>query len=330
MPYPHLQLNKEHENLLQSLNRDIEIVFDSYKWQRIKSKIGRIADTDSRVLILGSKGSGRELVARNIHALSSLSGNEFIVFSPRLFPSDEIERKLFNSKDSYFECAKGGTLFVSEVEYLPTQVQEAFAHLLSTKVLANDSKGLRLVTSGSQDLPELVRKGLFREDLYNRINSVSIEVPTLCESKSDIPSLANHIMKSLSISNMIEPVTFSKGAMEVLQNYRWPGNLNQFRSVLEYLLIQCSLDNKKVVSENDVPIDNNRAADNLVSKGDFFSFPIKRAREMFDKEYIKAQLVRFDNSVSKAALFMEMERTALYRKMKDLGISVSKKSGTRG
>lgn len=318
----HAQLSQEHESLLQSMNQDIQMAFNSPQWQAIKVKVRKVAATNGRVLILGSKGSGRELVARNIHALSSLSDREFICFSPTLFRSEEVELKLCSEKSGYLHKAREATLFISEVEHLPERVQEMCAYLLSGQVLQNDSNSFRLITSASRDLPRMVEEGKFREDLYNRINSIQIDVPDLRESKSDIPRLCKHMIQSVAASNGMKPLPFSKGAVSLIENYDWPGNLKQLKNILEYALISCFISGDKVITEDKIPLNEKKKEGNLDSY--FLSLPIKKARELFEKNYIEKQLDRSNRSVSYAAKFMGMERTALYRKLKDLRISISK------
>ena len=319
--------NKEYENKLFS---SYELIGNSKNILTIKDQIEKIAITESRVLIKGPSGSGKELVARKIHKKSKRNKNAFIILNGALLDSNKYELELFgeekeNGSISYgaLEKANRGSLLIDQVSEIPLAIQSKILRVLTDqkfkRINGNDdiNVDVRLICSSSKDLKEEVKNGNFREDLYHRLNVFEIDIKPLNERLSDIPLLIEYFNKKISDNYRIKQLEIDDNNSYIL-NHDWQGNVRELRNLIERIAI-LQPDSKEKIS--------NIVKESL-KKDDFFnkiqendlSVPLKEAREKFEKEYLTIQLKKFNGNISKTANFVGMERSALHRKLKGLGI----------
>ena len=319
--------NKEYENKLFS---SYELIGNSKNILTIKDQIEKIAITESRVLIKGPSGSGKELVARKIHKKSKRNKNAFIILNGALLDSNKYELELFgeekeNGSISYgaLEKANRGSLLIDQVSEIPLAIQSKILRVLTDqkfkRINGNDdiNVDVRLICSSSKDLKEEIKKGNFREDLYHRLNVFEIDIKPLNERLSDIPLLIEYFNKKISDNYSIKQLEIDDNNSYIL-NHNWQGNVRELRNLIERIAI-LQPDSKEKIS--------NIVKESL-KKDDFFnkiqendlSVPLKEAREKFEKEYLTIQLKKFNGNISKTANFVGMERSALHRKLKGLGI----------
>ena len=319
--------NKEYENKLFS---SYELIGNSKNILTIKDQIEKIAITESRVLIKGPSGSGKELVARKIHKKSKRNKNAFIILNGALLDSNKYELELFgeekeNGSISYgaLEKANRGSLLIDQVSEIPLAIQSKILRVLTDqkfkRINGNDdiNVDVRLICSSSKDLKEEIKKGNFREDLYHRLNVFEIDIKPLNERLSDIPLLIEYFNKKICDNYSIKQLEIDDNNSYIL-NHNWQGNVRELRNLIERIAI-LQPDSKEKIS--------NIVKESL-KKNDFFnkiqendlSVPLKEAREKFEKEYLTIQLKKFNGNISKTANFVGMERSALHRKLKGLGI----------
>ena len=319
--------NKEYENKLFS---SYELIGDSKNTLNIMDQIKKISLTESRVFIQGPSGSGKELVARKIHKNSSRNKNAFIVLNGALLDSSKYELELFgeekeNGSISYgaLEKANKGTLLIDQISEIPLSTQSKILRVLTDQKFKrvngnNDvSVDVRLICSSSKDLSQEIQIGNFREDLFHRINVFDIYIEPLNQRISDIPLLIKYFSKKISENYNIKELDIDENNSYIL-NHNWKGNVRELKNLIERIAI-LQPDTKEKISDiikeslkNDL-YENKTVENNL-------SIPLKEAREKFEKEYLTIQLKRFNGNISKTANFVGMERTALHRKLKGLGI----------
>jgi two-component system, NtrC family, nitrogen regulation response regulator NtrX len=300
----------------------------------LRQLIDKIAPTNSRILIAGPAGSGKEVVARLIHAHSRRAGNAFVAINCATMAPDRIETELFGEESSdgprktgLFELAHNGTLYLDEVADMPVETQAKILRVLvdqtflriggATRVQVD----VRVISSTTHDLRGEIGAGRFREDLYHRLNVVPVRVPALAERRDDIPLLVTHFMKRLSATSGLPVREVGDDAMAVLQAHNWPGNVRQLRNMVERLLILATDDAIQAISADLLPAD--LSGDSPWSGGGrdlVISLPLREAREIFEREYLLAQINRFGGNISRTATFIGMERSALHRKLKSLGV----------
>tara|TARA_B110000967_G_C18744296_1_gene489397 strand:- start:110 stop:1030 length:921 start_codon:yes stop_codon:yes gene_type:complete len=300
---------------------------------RIKKIIEKLSSTDSRVLIFGPTGSGKELVARKIHKNSSRNKKPFIVLNAALLNENTYEKELFGEefKDgniSYgvLERANLGTLLIDEVSEIPIKTQANILRVLIDQKFkrlngTNDIYvNIRIISSTSKNLINLIVSKNFREDLYHRLNVVPIELPSLSSRTEDIPLLINYFNKKLSEINGVKEIEINE-KNNYLYTHRWPGNIRELRNLIERLSILSANETKENVDKlmSEILTKTSVEQSNEVVF-DTFSSPLKEAREQFEKEYLTVQLKKNHGNISKTADFIGMERTALHRKIKLLGI----------
>jgi two-component system nitrogen regulation response regulator NtrX len=330
------RLKREVEELKVKAGDDTELAGNSTAIAQLRQLIDKVAPTGSRVLINGPAGSGKEVTARLIHALSRRSNNAFVAINCAMMAPARIETELFgienegNRKIGLLELAHGGTLFLDEVADMPLETQGKILRVLidqtfqrvggSTRVQVD----VRVISSSTRDLRHEIELGRFREDLYHRLNVVPVRVPSLAERRDDIPLLVSHFMKRLSAASGLPTREVADEAMAVLQAYNWPGNVRQLRNIVERLLILATDDAAGAISADLLPSNFNGSASPWTqgSKPDLIiSLPLREAREIFEREYLLAQINRFGGNISRTASFIGMERSALHRKLKSLGVS---------
>ncbi len=319
--------NKEYESKLFS---SYDIIGNSKNITNIKEQIKKISITESRVFINGPSGSGKELIARKIHKNSKRSKNSFVILNGALLDSNKYEMELFgeekeNGSISYgaLEKANGGTLLIDQVSEIPLDIQSKILRVLTDQKFkrvngSNDvTVDVRLMCSSSKDLKKEIEIGNFREDLFHRINVFEINVEPLNQRVPDIPLLINYFSKKISDNYNIKKLNIDENNSYIL-NHNWQGNVRELRNLIERIAILQPDTKDKISNIIKESLKNNSFDDQIAENS--LSVPLKEAREKFEKEYLTIQLKKFNGNISKTASFVGMERSALHRKLKGLGI----------
>jgi len=327
-----VDLKKEKQILENKLFHSYEIIGQSQGIEKIKNLISKLGNTESRVFIAGPAGSGKELVARQIHKKSSRSNKPFVVVNGALLDPEKYELELFGSENNdgtinygFFEKAKDGTLLIDEISEIPLTTQAKILRVLSDQKFkrVNGSTeinvSVRIISTSSKIIREEVDKGNFREDLYHRLNVVPIKLPALKDRTEDIPLLLKYFSKKISESNGINEAKIDTN-FSLFYNYEWPGNVRELRNLVERITILSS--NEKKIDINNLVNDalTQKNINNIDSNNDVLGYPLKEAREKFEKDYLTSQIKKHKGNISKTAEFVGMERSALHRKLKTLGI----------
>jgi len=331
------RLKREVKQLKQLAPQPSTLVGKSAVMSVLRQAIDRVAPTNSRVLIVGPSGAGKELAARTLHQLSARAGGPFIVINAAAITPDRMETELFgveaNGADGRklgaLEDAHGGTLFIDDVADLPRETQNKILRVLVDQTFqrvggsAKVAVDVRIVASTSRNLEVAIAEGTFREDLYHRLSVVPIRVPPLAERRDDIPHLIDYFMDQISQSTGLPKRRIGDDAMAVLQSHSWPGNVRQLRNNIERLMILAGGDPDAVLDATMLPPDVGSmvpAMPNGNGGEQLMGLPLRDAREVFEREYLVAQISRFGGNISRTAEFVGMERSALHRKLKALGI----------
>lgn len=345
------KLKRENIDLKSKVIDKTELIGDSQSIVRLRADVEKVAPTFGRVMLYGPAGAGKELAARIIHKKSRRVGGAFIVFGPTGMSAEKIHQDLFGEAEkqdssgvntkrlSILEAANNGTLYIDEVGDLPMSIQIKLLKFLQDQIFEKHSTGksikldVRIVSGTTRDLQEEVAAGKFRQDLFYRLNVVPIKVPSLPERKEDVPSLVKYFVKQLSKFSGLKEREFSSEAISALQAYAWPGNIRQLRNIIEWTLIMNPLtfiDNEPIrpemlpseIANNGMSIIAKPESNNM----DMMSMPLRDAREMFERQYLCAQMNRFNHNISRTSYFVGMERSALHRKLKLLNIHTAGKS----
>lgn len=342
-------LKKENEALRQKTQGPSELIGGSPSLSSIRNTLGRVAQTSSRVLLTGAPGTGKDVAARMIHKLSQRADKAFVVVNCATMLPERLEMELFGNEsgvmgesahEGVLEQANGGTLFLDEVADMPLETQtkivrvlqeQKFQRLGGKEMIETD---VRIIASSNRNLEDAIAQGRFRQDLFYRLNVVPVDMPALRQHPEDIPALIENFVQQYSRQAGLPPISFSEGALAILQSCHWPGNVRQLRNVIERIMIMGAgnLPDGLVLSEN-LPAEvfpvkiggTSEAHESGDSTADFMSVPLREAREIFEREYLTSQLRRFGGNISKTAQFVGMERAALHRKLKQLGISAGGK-----
>ncbi len=335
------RLRRENAELLQRVGGDVELIGRSNAISSLRMAVERVAPTGSRVMVAGPAGSGKEVVARLIHRMSRRSAGPFVVANAASMTPDRMEEELFGieagargpgtpRKTGTFELAHGGTLFIDEVADMPLETQGKILRALQDQTFMRVGGGrpvqvdVRVISATSRDLRSEIEAKRFREDLFYRLNVVPIKVPPLRERRDDIPVLAEHFMDRAAEAAGSLPRNFAEDALAVLQTCDWPGNVRQLRNVIDWLLIMSPGDPHTPIRAEMLPPELTANGPESVRPdggAEFMALPLREAREMFEKQYLQAQVTRFGNNISRTATFVGMERSALHRKLKSLGIT---------
>jgi two-component system nitrogen regulation response regulator NtrX len=310
----------------------------------LRQAIERVAPANSRVLIFGPSGSGKEVVARLLHAHSRRSDSPFVVVNAAAMAPERMESELFGvegngsaeqHKVGTCELAHGGTLFLDEVADMPRETQAKILRFLTDQSFERVGGrvpvevDVRVISATSRDLVEEHRAGRFRQDLLDRLNVVPLKVPALKERREDIPELCRYFMQREAQAQGLPPRAIGEDAMALLQAAPWPGNVRELRNIIARLLIMAPGDPRLPISVDMLPAELSADAPAILHPGDykdFMALPLKDAREVFEREYLMSQIVRFGGNISRTATFVGMERSALHRKLKSLGVSSGERS----
>ena len=329
-------LRRENRRLRAQAITPDGLVGRSAAAQQLRGMIARVAPTNSRILISGPPGAGKELTARMIHEGSPRGRNEFVPISAAGVTPERLDAELFGEegeggrprKIGVFERAHGGTLFIDEVADMPRESQGRILRVLVDqrfRRVGGDQDvqvDVRVVSSTSRDLREEIAAGRFREDLFHRLNVVPVRVPGLSERREDIAELITYFIDRISDATGLPKRILGEDAVATLQVHDWPGNVRQLRNNIERLLILATGDPSEVVTAEKLPAEV-AAAGSAGSVGPerIIALPLRDAREVFEREYLTAQVLRFGGNISRTAGFIGMERSALHRKLKSLGVA---------
>ncbi len=330
------QLKREVKELKERSTISAEMIGKSVAMNQLRANIEKAAPTNSRILIRGASGSGKELAARALHLKSLRASGPFVVLNAAAMAPDRIEEELFGTEDrtggprkvGALEEAHSGTLYIDEVADMPLEtqgkilrvlVEQKFLRIGGTQKVAVD---VRIISSTSRDLEREMAEGRFREDLYHRLNVVPLRVPSLAERRDDIPDLIAYFAQQLSQASGLPPRRIGDDAIAVLQAHDWTGNVRELRNNVERLMILAGGAPDTVITADllpqeigaNVPLPINGGAEHLMS------LPLREAREIFEREYLLAQINRFGGNISRTAEFVGMERSALHRKLRSLDL----------
>jgi two-component system, NtrC family, nitrogen regulation response regulator NtrX len=332
------RLTRELASLRQRISLDSALIGKSLALIRLRAAIDRVAPTESRVLIFGPAGAGKEVVARMLHENSRRADGPFIVLNCAMMAPDRMEVELFGretgnagekSVAGTLEQADGGTLLLDEVADMPLETQGKIVRVLQEQRFPRVGGSVpvevdvRVIASTNKDLRVRMAEGLFREDLFYRLSVVPLEIPALKLRPDDIPVLLDHFMTTVSRSAGSPPRPIADDAMAALQSYDWPGNVRQLRNVVDWILIMASGAPGAAVGTDDLPPEIGAASPVSMKWEEgsaIMGLSLRQARERFERQYLKAQISRFGGNISKTASFVGMERSALHRKLKSLGI----------
>ena len=327
-------LKKEKNNVENKLFHSFDLIGKSPEVLKISKIINKLALAESRILITGETGTGKELVARKIHKNSTRSDNPFVVLNASLLMSNRYEKELFgeeytNGTIDYgiLEKANKGTLLLDEVSEIPLDIQSNILRTLIDQKFKringseNIKVDIRIISSSSKDLKKLIIEKKFREDLYHRLNVVPVNLPPLQSRTEDIPLLVEYFKNKIAEINGV-PIAQIDSNNDLLYSYNWPGNIRELRNLIERVTILSLHEDKKDTNKllTDILNENPDSLDRNAITNDTLSFPLKEAREQFEVNYLLKQLKKHNSNVSKTADFIGMERSALYRKLKSLGI----------
>lgn len=330
------RLKRENEELKGRSGLELEIVGSSSAARNLKALMKKVAPTNSRVLITGPMGAGKEMTARTLHALSLRANGPFITLSAATMAPEFLEENLFGvdlgqeqaPRIGALEEAHTGTLYIDEVADMPLETQAKILRVLLEQTfqrVGGNKKikvDVRIISSTARNLQERIAAQAFREDLYHRLGVVPVSVPGLAERREDIPELIEHFARSFSATTGQPPRRFGSDAIAMLQTRDWPGNVRELRNNVERLLIIASGEATDEITAAQIPMEANIADSSNGFGGEhLLALPLREARETFERDYITAQLSRFGSNISRTALFIGMERSALHRKIKSLGLT---------
>ncbi len=338
------RLRRENSRLREGSVEGAEFTGNSSAINAVRATLKRVANTGSRVMITGPAGAGKEIAARLLHSWSPRAESAFVTVNSARITADRFEKELFGEESDgkqvrpgLLELADGGTLFLDEIADMPMATQARILRVLTEQsfVRVGGSRQIgvdvRVVSASSRDLAAEMEEKRFREDLFYRLNVVPIAIPSLSERRDDIPALAEHFFTRYSTDQGIAPPEITEDAMGALQAYDWPGNVRQLRNVVERTIIMTPREKLQAVDPDMLP--SEITGSDFSASGQGFSAmmgaPLREARESFEREYLTIQIRRFSGNISKTATFIGMERSALHRKLKLLGMAERRESARK-
>ncbi|WP_394270856.1 sigma-54-dependent transcriptional regulator [Qipengyuania sp.] len=327
------RLRRENTQLKANFGEEAEFTGNSAAINAVRATLKRVAGTGSRVMISGPAGSGKEVAARLLHSWSHRADKPFVIVNSARITPERFEEELFGEESNgklvrrgLLESADGGTLFLDEVADMPISTQarilrvlteQSFVRVGGTRQIAVD---VRVVSSTARDLEHEMEEKRFREDLFYRLNVVPVEIPSLAERRDDIPALAEHFFARYALEQGVSPPHISEEAKAALQAYDWPGNVRQLRNVVERTVILTPRESLDRIEADMLSEEIAGGASGTGGIAALMGAPLREARESFEREYLAIQIRRFSGNISKTASFIGMERSALHRKLKLLGM----------
>lgn len=338
------RLRREVDELRNLAGIENELTGTSQMINAVRATIKRVGATGSRVLIQGPAGSGKEVAARLLHRWSTRAERPFVVVAAARMEPERVEEELFGEEQGgelirpgLLEVADGGTLFIDEVADMPLTTQakilrvltdQSFQRVGGTRAVKVD---VRVVSATARDLSAEIQGGRFREDLYYRLNVVPVRLPPLAERREDIPHLAEYFLARLATERRVKTPTITPDAIAALQAFAWPGNVRQLRNIVERTLILAPSNTTDCIDLEHLPPELTAEPARLLpdqAARSIMGTPLREAREAFEREYLKVQIRRFSGNISRTAAFIGMERSALHRKLKALGIAENDRDDT--
>lgn len=334
------RLKFEYEQLREKAGAAEELTGNSTAINNVRATLKRVAGTGSRVLITGAPGVGKEVAARVLHGWSGRHNAPFRVISSARMDPETVELELFGSETEdgsirvgLLEQAHGGTLFLDEVADMPLTTQGKILRVLTDQSFTRVGGrtmirvDVRIISGSARDLTAEIAENRFREDLYYRLNVVPVHIPSLRERRDDIASLCDHFFRRYAADRRVAPPEISAEAMAALQAHEWPGNVRELRNVIERVMILAPGDRLARIDADMLPAELVRGGSDIMPHSESITaIPLKEARENFEREYLRIQINRFSGNISRTASFIGMERSALHRKLKLLGLTESSDS----
>ncbi len=336
------RLRRENADLKMRVGTEDQLNGSSVAINTVRATLKRVAPTGSRVLLTGPAGVGKEIAARTIHNWSTRAAGPFVTVAAARMDPDRVEEELFGSENDgvarpgFLEQAHGGTLFLDEIADMPLTTQGKILRVLTDQSFTRVGGqrpvkvDVRVLSATSRNLSEEIAAGRFREDLYYRLNVVPVRIPPLRERREDIPELSAHYLARFATERRMPPPNLSDEALAALQAHDWPGNVRQLRNIIERTVIMAPGDRLARIDVDMLPtevLDSGGSGGLSSATLSIMGSPLREARESFEREYLRVQIRRFSGNISRTASFIGMERSALHRKLKALGLGDKGQNG---
>ena len=336
------RLRRENSDLRRRDVSSAEMLGNSTAFKGLKAQLEKVTKSNGRVMLTGPAGSGKEMAARFIHGQSNRAAAPFVSVSSATIEPERMEEVLFGRESpergieqGLLEQAHGGVVYFDEVAEMPLGTQSKILRVLVEQQFSRSGGtdkvrvDLRVISSTTRDLKQEIARGRFRQELYDRLNVVPISVPALEDRREDIPELARHFVSMFHRTQGLPARELTSEAEAMLQTMQWPGNVRQLRNVMERVLILG--ESNGVIAARELPgrDDTIETEGRVLLSGALASLPLREARELFEREYLLIQINRFGGNISRTASFVGMERSALHRKLKSLGVVTTSKAGAR-